>query len=67
MTRAEFIAETIMATDREVRLERALLGLMRAHERRVRSLCENQEQIERAPWRCAEFVEAEMVLNEDHA
>lgn len=40
----------------------ALKSLMQAYERRVRSSCESIEDIEKKPWRCAEYVQAEDAL-----
>jgi hypothetical protein len=47
------------------RLERTaycLMRMMQAYERRVRSDCTTQEQIDKRPWECAEYVEAAALL-----
>lgn len=44
-------------------LERVLRNLMGAYERRIRSLCETPQQLERQPWRCAEYTAAENALS----
>lgn len=46
----------------------ALRGLMGAYEHRIRSDCKTPDDIQKAPWRCMEFVEAERALaNKPHA
>lgn len=40
----------------------ALANLMAAYERRVRSDCKTDPDLEARPWRCAEFVQAEEAL-----
>lgn len=40
----------------------ALCNLMAAYERRVRSACNNAEELSKEPWRCAEYIEAERAL-----
>lgn len=42
-------------------LESALLDMMNAYERRVRTDC-TPEQLAKAPWRCAEYMAAEAIL-----
>ena len=49
---------------REERLESALIDMMNAYERRVRTDC-TPEQLALAPWRCAEYVAAETLLRSD--
>lgn len=43
-------------------LREALVALMAAYERRVRSACTDAEQLSREPWRCAEYIQAERAL-----
>lgn len=40
----------------------ALADLLSAYERRVRSDCASQQDLDAQPWRCAEFIAAESVL-----
>ena len=35
-----------------------IMELMQAYERRVRSDCTTQEQIDKRPWECAEYIKA---------
>jgi hypothetical protein len=45
----------------DVRFERgcyALMEIMKAYERRIRSDCTTQEQLDKRPWECAEYIAA---------
>jgi len=39
--------------------------LMLAYERRIRSLCSTPEELAKEPWRCAEYIGAERLLEVD--
>lgn len=41
---------------------KAMQTIMDAYERRIRSLCADASEIEKEPWRCAEYIAAEQVV-----
>lgn len=43
-------------------LRAALKGMMAAYERRIRSDCKTPEDLEKEPWRCAEYIAAAEAL-----
>jgi len=44
------------------RLAFALRGMMSAYEHRIRSDCKTQAEIDKQPWRCAQYIVAEEAL-----
>jgi hypothetical protein len=49
-------------TEKEIE---AVRGILVAYQRRVRSACISQEQIDKRPWDCAEYGVAMNILPED--
>ena len=43
-----------------------LAQLMQAYERRIRTDCKSQEEIDKRPWECAEYVDAAQFLRQQH-
>lgn len=39
-----------------------LMEMMKAYERRIRTDCRNQEELEKRPWECAEYLAAASYL-----
>ena len=60
-TVAELDEAKAVAVKLTIALERGffvLAEMMQAYERRIRSDCTSQEQIDKRPWECAEYVAA---------
>ena len=58
LAHAALLAAVRALADDKDRLAHCLMLMMQAYERRIRSDCTTQEQLDKRPWECAEYVES---------